>query len=156
MIGLVHNSINHISFSYTLSNSYCCYFRKGDPMKLWFNVSEKIGRKVVYHTVFLNSSRNTDPRCRQFWDLWTRYVQFLLIYWALYLKIKKLQYIILYFNMLIISISRNELETNICSVNPGSLLCPSPRIRSRFRKSWIEPQSIIRLLIPSGKYKIVS
>ena len=45
----------------------------------------------------------------------------------------------------------NQHETSVCEVNEMSPLCPSPRIRSRFRKSWIEPQSTIRLILPSGK-----
>ena len=49
------------------------YYRTGDPLKLWFMVPKKIGRRTEYLKVFLNSSRNTDPRCKQFWDLWNRY-----------------------------------------------------------------------------------
>ena len=49
-----------------------------------------------------------------------------------------------------LSFFRNELESNICSITPESFLCPSPRVRNRFRKSWIEPQSMIRLIISTG------
>ena len=46
---------------------------------------------------------------------------------------------------------RNELETSGCSTPSTSKKCPSPRIRNRFRKSWIEPQTTIRLILPIGK-----
>merc|ERR1719167_1349175 len=91
--------------------------KKGDPLQLWFNISAKSGRETKYYQVFLNSSMNTDFRCKQFWDAW----------------------------------NRNDLETNICSISPESNLCPSPRIRNRFRKSWIEPQSMIRLILPIAR-----
>ena len=52
---------------------YVSFFcRKGNPFQLWFNISAKSGRETKYYQVFLNSSMNTDPRCKQFWDAWNR------------------------------------------------------------------------------------
>ena len=48
------------------------YGRHGDPLKLWFNVSTKVGRDTRHIKVYFNSSTNTDPRCKKFWDLWNR------------------------------------------------------------------------------------
>ena len=70
-IWLTKNSILLSYFKHYYDIYY--FLRKGDPLKLWFNISAKAGRETKYYQVFLNSSRNTDPRCKQFWDTWNRY-----------------------------------------------------------------------------------
>ena len=74
-----------------------------------------------------------------------------IVFWFLHICDKWLFNIFhLIYHYINLAFFSNQHETSVCEVNELSPLCPSPRVRSRFRKSWIEPQSTIRLILPSG------